>query len=414
MRVSIVSTIAVIIIIVAIVGTYYTTRPAAAVTTLSVDTSPVKGEVIVDGVSWGTAPVSREVDPGTYTVSFGDVTGYTAPGSQTVTIASGEIKSITVSYVSVAPEKLKVAFMLPGSITDSGWNAAMYIAANEIADELNLDIAISHGLGQVGVDPTFRSYAERGYKVIFGWTIGYQDSALRVAPDFPDTYFIIPEAWMTDVNVISISTHMHEGAYLAGMVAAGISNTGTIAVLDGEKFPAMLAVTWAFRKGAERIKPDIKVLRDFAGVWDDVTVGREKALALIDAGADVILFRGDGVTLGGIQAVSLRYTEENPVYAIGDMVDQYALNPKVIVTSNILNVKEQIRRIIALYRAGELEPKMYEWGLKEGVFDIAPFHAFENLVPEDVKAEIDSVRAAVKAGTFEIPYIDEELPEEWG
>jgi len=40
---------------------------------LSIDTTPVKGEVFVDGVSWGVAPQNREMNPGTYFVEFGEV-----------------------------------------------------------------------------------------------------------------------------------------------------------------------------------------------------------------------------------------------------------------------------------------------------------------------------------------------------
>jgi len=70
---------------------------------LSVDTSPVKGEVFVDGVSWGTAPVERDVTPGVYTVSFGDVEGYETPAPQTVEVAAGETVAVVGVYEPVAP-----------------------------------------------------------------------------------------------------------------------------------------------------------------------------------------------------------------------------------------------------------------------------------------------------------------------
>lgn len=285
----------------------------------------------------------------------------------------------------------------------------MYIAAQEAAKELDIEIDVSHGLGQVGVDPTFRSYAERGYKIIFGHTIGYQDSALRVAPDYKNTYFIVPDAWMLDnlPNMISIPTPIIEGAYLAGLAAAGVTKTGVVGAMDGEKYPRMLAVTEAFKAGAERgaqiLGKQIKVIRDFVGVWDDVTAGREKALALIDAGADVLLFRGDGITLGGIQACSLR-----GVWAIGDMTDQNALAPKTILTSNITNWKVVIEKIVDLYRKGQLKGGFIEFGLADGANDIAPFYEDENLVPKVIRDEINKVRADVKAGTFKIPIILEE------
>ena len=303
------------------------------------------------------------------------------------------------------PQKLKVAFMLPGSITDAGWNAAMYTAATEVAKELDIDIDISHGLGQVGVDATMRSYAERGYKLIFCWTLGYQDAALRVAPDYKDTWFIGMNWWKTDnlPNIVWQLTPMHEGAYLAGLAASAFTKTGTVAFLDGQKFPMMIATSEGFKAGVERgaqiLGKQIKVIRDFVGVWDDVAAGREKALALIDAGADVILFRGDGITLGGIQAASLR-----GVYAIGDMTDQNALAPKTIITSNIIDCKNVIRYFVNQYRAGTLKAGAHPLGLAQGVEEIAPFHGFDNQVPAAIKAEIERVRAEVKAGTFETDY----------
>ena len=183
----------VVIVAVAIVGTYYAVSPAApvtpGVTTLSVDTTPVNGEVTVDGVSWGTAPVSQEVDPGTYTVTFGAVTGYTAPATQSVTVASGETKSITVPYVSVTTyEKLKVAFMMPQSVSDAGWSAAMYTAANDVADELNLDMEAITGIGQSNLDSYLIDFASRGFKIIFNHA-GPGFANLRTAEDYPDTYF---------------------------------------------------------------------------------------------------------------------------------------------------------------------------------------------------------------------------------
>jgi len=65
---------------------------------LSVDTEPVKGEVFVDGPSWGTAPQIREVGAGVYTVTFGDVPGYIKPADQQVTVESEQDASIIGTY----------------------------------------------------------------------------------------------------------------------------------------------------------------------------------------------------------------------------------------------------------------------------------------------------------------------------
>jgi len=69
---------------------------------ISVDTTPIKGEVFVDGSLWGTAPVSREVEVGTYTVSFGVVTGYIAPADQIVTVLENTITTVTGVYTPLS------------------------------------------------------------------------------------------------------------------------------------------------------------------------------------------------------------------------------------------------------------------------------------------------------------------------
>lgn len=87
----------------------FTVSIAPEKATLIVDTNPIKGEVFVNGTSWGSAPQSRSVDPGTYTVSFGAVSGYVTPSDQTVTLAAGDTKTVLGTYevpdfsISVSP-----------------------------------------------------------------------------------------------------------------------------------------------------------------------------------------------------------------------------------------------------------------------------------------------------------------------
>lgn len=313
----------------------------------------------------------------------------------------------TQPIATTAQEKLKVAFAIPGSITDSGWNFASYVAANAIASEQNLDIAISEGVGQVGVDATLRSFAERGYNIIWCDTIGHQDAALRVAPDYPDTYFVVVDAWQFDYkNIVGIMTPLYEGAYLCGILAGGMTKTGHIGFVDGQAFPGTISRTETYRLGAMSVKPNVKVTRAWAGVWDDVTKGREVTLGLIDQGVDAVLFHGDGVTLGGIQACSIK-----GIYAFGDIADQHALAPKTVVTSNMYVMQSYMRNIIELYRQKKLENKLYFWGMKDGGNDIAPYYYFEDKIPQDIKAKVEKVRADVKSGAQVIPYIPE--PGNW-
>jgi len=90
-------------------------RPVLAETgTLSIITTPVTGEVFVDGISWGTAPQSKVVEVGTYTVTFGDVEDYTTPSSQVAVVIADTTTTIIGTYVEISPSYSIILY--------DGWN----------------------------------------------------------------------------------------------------------------------------------------------------------------------------------------------------------------------------------------------------------------------------------------------------
>lgn len=71
--------------------------------TLAIDTTPVKGEIFVNGTSWGIAPQSRAVNAGSYHIRFGDVLGYTAPSEEDVNVLAGLTATVTRTYAIIPP-----------------------------------------------------------------------------------------------------------------------------------------------------------------------------------------------------------------------------------------------------------------------------------------------------------------------
>lgn len=71
---------------------------------LVVDTSPVKGEVWVQGESQGEAPIGPlELDEGTYPVSYGVIEGWQTPDQDTATIIGGKTTAL-IGYYERPPE----------------------------------------------------------------------------------------------------------------------------------------------------------------------------------------------------------------------------------------------------------------------------------------------------------------------
>ena len=102
--------------------------------TLQITTTPVAGEIFIDGISEGPAPVTKEVDVGAYTISFGDVSGYITPESQTVDVYENQITSVEGAYHPVPPDPdPEVPWGVDRIDADLAWNTA---------EGLNIQVAI--------------------------------------------------------------------------------------------------------------------------------------------------------------------------------------------------------------------------------------------------------------------------------
>ena len=66
---------------------------------LHVITSPVSGDIMINGEYRGTKDVNIELEQGTYTVSFGMVSGYITPAQMSITVNPGFVALVTVEYM---------------------------------------------------------------------------------------------------------------------------------------------------------------------------------------------------------------------------------------------------------------------------------------------------------------------------
>ncbi len=112
-----------------------TPSPPPTTGTLSVSTTPVNGEVFVDGTSWGTAPVSKSISVGSHTVSFGAVSGYTKPADIIVSVTAGQTASVTGTYTAVSPP--------PGSTYTLSFQGYDYDNKGEVSILVNNQLVVS-------------------------------------------------------------------------------------------------------------------------------------------------------------------------------------------------------------------------------------------------------------------------------
>jgi len=167
------------------------------------------------------------------------------------------------------------------------------------------------------------------------WFIGVDQSPICVTADgLPDSTFACPgDAKTLLPKYISIAFQEDQAGYLAGIVAAGASQSNVIAAIGGSSICApCVRYIQGYELGAKSVKPDIKVItayvtNDFsAAAFQDQAGGKTYATNFLAQNKKVdVLFQVAGLTGNGI--LDAACASKTAVYGIGVDVDQFISYP---------------------------------------------------------------------------------------
>ncbi len=292
----------------------------------------------------------------------------------------------------------KVALVTPGPVSDGGWNASAFAALNQIKTELGAETQNVEAKDAGTQEENLRSYASKGFNMVIGHGGEFEDIALKIEKDFPNTLFVIPSGRKIGKNTTPVVLNLQDGAYLAGMLAAGMSKTGKIASVGAQKSPAVEEVFRAYEAGAKAYKPSIVVVPTaYTNDWEDVGKAQQQTLALLNSGADVIIQDLDGAAKGVYQAVDESTKPDKPVFAIGTNSDQNALSKNILASATIDITKAYVP-IAKAVKAGTFKPNDVPFGMKAGVIGFVLNPGLTAPLPAELKAKLDDAAKKLSAG----------------
>jgi basic membrane protein A len=194
--------------------------------------------------------------------------------------------------------------------------------------------------------------------------------------------------------------------YLAGIVAASLSQSGTIGAVGGTNVPAVVNYWRGYENGAMSVNPDIKVLYqetdpDPAKGFNDPAKGRTIGDQFIGQGADV-LFQIAGLTGQGV----LEAACDAGINGIGVDVDQAESIPTLascIVTSAEKKLKDTVQAAVTsvadgTFKAGTV---LYDAASTPPAIGLAPYHDNAAKITPEIQAKIDDAFNAFVAGTLD-------------
>ena len=307
----------------------------------------------------------------------------------TLGACSGQSKQPTAA-------SFKVALLTPGPISDKSWNGGAYAGLMAIRDSLKAEVSHIQTKTPAEFEENFRQYGAKGFDLVFGHGFEFQDAALRVAPDFPETVYVTTSGTSVAPNVAGASFAFEEASYLAGMLAGRMTKSNILGMIGGTELPPVKRSFEAFEQGARATNPGVKIIVSYIGNWDDISAGKEQALAQISRGADIIFQNADAAGLGVFQAVR----EGNGVWIIGSNSNQNAIAPQQTLGSVVIDLPHAFLLIAREVEKGMFTGKVYSLGLHDDVVTFVLNPRISARIPSDILTAIDSARAKMMTGTF--------------
>jgi len=313
--------------------------------------------------------------------------------------------------------KGKVAFLVGAlgdkSFSDSG-EAGMQILKSEGWDEHTFELGDASKADKY--EDEILDVIDQGYEYIIGYST-YMEIMANLAKDYPDVKFIGFDANWTDDqlpdNMTCIFYAQNEGSYLVGMLAAGMTKTGTVAVDVGVENPVINDFVTGFVTGGMDYNTahgtSVKVVKAAVDSWSDPAKMKEIVLDQArNNNADVFYQVAGGSGDGLFEAC----TELNDVWAIGVDSDQYALykdseNPEkadVILTSMLKEVGNSLVSIMHSIESGDdsMWGHTTRLGLAQDSVGIADNDYYEANTPDELKAQIAEASEKIKSGELKV------------
>ncbi|MBM3145872.1 MAG: BMP family ABC transporter substrate-binding protein [Chloroflexi bacterium] len=285
------------------------------------------------------------------------------------------------------------------------WDGVIHEALLKAESDGRITYEYTDDIGYAGdMERVLREVAEESKPdIIFGDAFGNEEAVRRVAADYPEIAFAFGSGFGPSGDNFSVFDNwIHEPAYLCGLIAGGVSESGVIGVVGGHPVPEVNRIVNAFIQGVKEVNPEATVLVTFINSWFDPAAAKEAALSQIDASADVLFAERFGVIEAAV---------ENGLFAFGNMSDQNELGPENVLTGPVWNMQPTVDYVIEQVIAGSFTSQdLKDFSMMgKGGASLADYHGLESKIPAEILDLVAQRNQEILDGLFRVD-IDEAAP----
>jgi basic membrane protein A and related proteins len=338
-------------------------------------------------------------------------------------VVAALVLSACASPTAAPAAKKKIGLVTDtGGVNDKSFNQSAWAGVQKAATDFGMDSKFIESKQPTDYEKNIDQFATEKYDVIV--TVGFLmgDATAAKAKQYPGIKFAIIDnqyfptkgvAYCDDTkkdcyvdggltNVTSLMFQEDQVGFLAGVLAGGMTKTGTVCTVSGMEIPPVVRYVQGYQNGAKYAKPDVKTLNVYIPSFVDPAKGKETGQSMISQGCDVVFGVGGNTGNGGLLAAS-----EKNLMAIGVDVDQYITYPEVkgaLISSAQKNVDVAVYNFLKSVSDGSVKAGALTANVQNGGVGLAPYHDWDSKIPQAVKDKVSAALAGLKGGTIPTGY----------
>ncbi|MBN6750350.1 BMP family lipoprotein [Micrococcus luteus] len=305
-----------------------------------------------------------------------------------------------------------------GGFDDRSFNQSSFEGLKAAEEQYGIEIATAESNDASQFTPNLTSMVNAECDAVFGVGFMLGKAMLPVSAQNAETHFFgvdVTDGDFTD-NVQKLTYDTAQAAFLAGYLAAGTTETGTVATYGGVELPTVTIFMDGFARGVahhnETKGTDVKVLGwntesktgSFIGNFSNQDAGKTNTANFINEGADIVMPVAGPVGLGTLDAVREANQGGKDVKVIWVDSDGYESTEdgEVILSSVVKNMGQSVTDVIGQDLKGEFSSDPYVGTLENKGVELAPFHDFEDKVSQEMKDELGKLQEQIISGELKI------------
>ena len=348
--------------------------------------------------------------------------GCAAPPSATTSPAATDSASATAAESSApAAESDFTACMVSdaGGFDDKSFNETAHNGMMQAKDELGIQTNQIESNAEGEYAGNVRSMIDANCNIIITVGFALATATEAAAKQNPEVNFaIVDNSSFEGVdNAKGLIFNTAQPSFMAGYLAAGMTQTGTVGTFGGAKYPTVTIFMDGFAQGIkyynEQKGGDVKLIGwdeakqdgQFVGgnnPFGDIPGGKNTASTLIAQGADIILPVAGPAGLGALQAAKESNGKVNAIWVDTDgFVSAPEFGPQIL-SSVEKGMDVAVFEAIKAAMEGSFSSDPYVGTLENDGVSLAPFHDFEDKVSDELKSELEQTKADIISGTITI------------